>query len=94
MKYYHKQSQKLFFPFFQLAVPFFFLSFLLLLQPINAQKGSLLINNYTVSNEISTDLECNSVVQSSKGILYFANTNGIMTYDGTQWQLKSIVHQD
>ncbi len=90
MKYYHKQFQKPFFPFFQLAVPFFFLSFLLLLQPINAQKGSLLINNYTVSNEISTDLECNSVVQSSKGILYFANTNGIMTYDGTQWQLKSI----
>ncbi len=87
MKSYNKLSKK---HFFYLSIFNIFLSFLLILQPANAQKGSLLINNYTVSNEVSTDLECNSMVQSSKGVLYFANTNGIMTYDGTQWQLKSI----
>ncbi len=69
---------------------FFSFLFFLVLQTANAQKGSLLINNYTVSSEVSTNLECNSVVQSPRGILYFANTNGILSYDGTQWQLKSI----
>jgi ligand-binding sensor domain-containing protein len=69
---------------------FLFSFFFLFCYQIKAQKGSLLINNYSVSNEITTDFECNSMVQSTKGILYFANTNGILSYDGTQWQLKSI----
>ena len=91
MKYYNKLSHKSSYQHLSsLICLLFFVSFLLPLQPANAQKGSLLVNNYTVSNEVSTDLEFNSAVQSSKGILYFANTNGIMTYDGTQWQLKSI----
>lgn len=51
-----------------------------------AQSGSLFI--YTYNSPVSnTDNRNLSVLQGNDGLLYFANSKGVITYDGVQWNL-------
>jgi len=47
-----------------------------------AQRGNLLVKNY----KVSSIPQVTEIAQDSKGILYFAHSGGIMSYDGFRWE--------
>ncbi|MDX2301338.1 MAG: SpoIIE family protein phosphatase [Microscillaceae bacterium] len=53
-----------------------------------AQNGDLYLYNYyhTVSN---ADQRNYASLQDQKGVMYFANTKGIITYNGIDWQINN-----
>ncbi|MCU0437950.1 MAG: hypothetical protein MUC49_08525 [Raineya sp.] len=59
----------------------FFLFFLFLCTHTFAQRGNLLVKNYKLPSVPQTT----DIVQNSKGILYFAHSGGILSYDGFRW---------
>ncbi|KOY85198.1 hypothetical protein AD998_02655 [bacterium 336/3] len=55
---------------------FFFLNI-----SVFAQRGNLLVKNY----KLPSVPQVTDIVQNSKGILYFAHSGGILSYDGFRW---------
>ena len=55
---------------------------------LSAQEGDLYLFNYylTVSN---ADQRNYAALQDNLGMMYFANTKGIITYDGIEWQMSN-----
>ncbi len=54
-------------------------------------KGYPLLNNYSLSDfEINVSPQNWSVVQDARGILFFANTVGVIDYDGVSWDVNHI----
>ena len=53
-----------------------------------AQEGDLYLYNYyhTVSN---ADQRNYAALQDQYGLMYFANTKGVITYDGVDWQMSN-----
>ena len=53
-----------------------------------AQEGDLYLYNYyhTVSN---ADQRNYAALQDQHGVMYFANTKGVITYDGVDWQMSN-----
>jgi len=55
------------------------------------QVGNPYIKNYSLDDYSNEDLVVStqnwSVYQDNKGIMYFGNTNGILIFDGTYWEL-------
>ena len=53
-----------------------------------AQEGDLYLYNYfhTVSN---ADQRNYAALQDQYGVMYFANTKGVITYDGIDWQMSN-----
>ncbi len=60
--------------------------FLLLSLPAQAQQGDYYLYNYKVPI-LNIDNHNLSAVQGKNDILYFANTKGIITYDGISWEI-------
>ncbi len=56
------------------------------LSSVFAQKGDFFLHSYQspISN---TDNQNFSAIQGSEGIMYFANTKGVITYDGVHWKI-------
>jgi signal transduction histidine kinase len=57
--------------------------------PIQADdhiKGRYLVTNYT-ARQYNAGTQNWDVVQDSKGVIYIANRNGVLTYDGHDWLL-------
>jgi ligand-binding sensor domain-containing protein len=46
-----------------------------------AQRGNLLVKNY----HLASSPQITEVVQNSKGIVYYAHSTGILSYDGFRW---------
>lgn len=71
-----------------------FSAFLLLLCPLFLFSqdlggyGSPYIKNYS-TKEYKADPQCLAAVQDHKGIMYIANTNGVLCYDSHNWTLIS-----
>ena len=61
---------------------------LLCINFVFAQKGELYLYNYSspVSN---TDNLNRAVIQDQQGLLHFANTKGIISYDGVRWEITN-----
>lgn len=53
-----------------------------------AQTGDLYLQNYysPISN---TDYQNRAVIQNQRGVLFFANTKGVISYDGAAWEIIS-----
>ncbi|WP_026999915.1 triple tyrosine motif-containing protein [Eisenibacter elegans] len=54
--------------------------------PIQAQDGDYFLQNYEIPLN-NLDNKNLAVVQGNNGYLYFANTKGILVYDGVFWQI-------
>ncbi len=66
-----------------------FLFFLLVLSNIRLhgqEKGSVIIRNY-ISQDYKAHVQNWATIQDNQGIIYFANSNGILKYNGTDWEL-------
>jgi len=50
-----------------------------------AQKGTPFISNYTESGDFETQIW--SICQDDKNIMLFANRKGIITYNGSKWEI-------
>lgn len=55
-------------------------------QPLHAQAPLPYYKNFT-AEDIGTDPLMWDAVQDDRGVLYFANNAGVMTYDGARWEL-------
>lgn len=53
---------------------------------VYAQPGHYYVTNYTPSDE-RIDYVTYGMVQDSRGVLYFANKSGVLTFDGRNWNL-------
>ncbi len=53
---------------------------------IIAQDGYVFLSNYQVPIQ-NIDYHNTSVIQDDNGVLYFANTRGVLSYDGIRWKL-------
>ncbi|NJL15042.1 MAG: hypothetical protein HC913_19935 [Microscillaceae bacterium] len=58
----------------------------MLAQAVFAQSGNFYLYNYTV-NLANTEAQNQAILQDSLGQMFFANTRGVMMYDGSQWAL-------
>lgn len=65
---------------------FFLLYFLGTYANLQAQMGNLLVKNY----RLPTNPQVNEIVQSKQGIIYFAHSEGILSYDGLRWDNLNI----
>ncbi len=65
---------------------FFFSCCLCLLFQLNAQQGYQYLTNYTIPIP-NTDYQNFAAIQGKRGIMYFANKKGVLTYDGVNWRL-------
>ena len=54
-----------------------------------AQTDSIIINNFNTSNYQASSFNY-AGIQSKDGIFYFANEDGILQYDGSEWRLYTI----
>ncbi|MEM9982198.1 MAG: hypothetical protein AAF734_06865, partial [Bacteroidota bacterium] len=52
-----------------------------------AQQGNLYVKNYPNSQLYG---ENNAIIQAQDGIMCFANTKGMLTYDGVDWHIEEI----
>jgi len=52
------------------------------LNQLQAQRGNLMVKNYRLSNAP----QVSEIVQNKQGILYFAHSEGILSYDGLRWE--------
>lgn len=48
---------------------------------LSAQRGNLLVKNYRLANSP----QVNEIAQNKKGVIFFAHSQGILTYDGLRW---------
>lgn len=56
----------------------------------NAMAGSPYIQNYTSENYNTPEDQIWSIIQGNNGLMYFANNNGILEFDGNTWRLIEI----
>ncbi len=69
--------------------PFILLIFLLPTTFVWSQSGNIFLKNYKPDiNNISS--RNNSITQGNNGIMYFANPNGILSYDGRRWEIIGV----
>jgi signal transduction histidine kinase/DNA-binding response OmpR family regulator/ligand-binding sensor domain-containing protein len=54
--------------------------------PSEAERGNLFIRNYS-PKEYSAHVQNWAGIQDRRGIMYFANSSGILEYDGVNWRL-------
>jgi len=64
----------------------FFAKLLLMSTALLAQTGNFFLSHYSPVTE-RFDNVCFDMVQDSRGLLYFATNNGILEFDGKQWEL-------
>ncbi|GAB4401470.1 MAG: hypothetical protein OHK0053_24260 [Microscillaceae bacterium] len=65
---------------------FFSLMAGILTQAVFAQSGSYYLYNYSI-NLANTEAKNQAILQDSLGQMFFANTRGVVMYDGSQWTL-------
>jgi len=53
-----------------------------------AQKGNYFLSNFSPSDE-RIDYFTFGMTQDAKGVIYFANKNGVLEFDGRNWKLIS-----
>jgi hypothetical protein len=58
----------------------------------NDLTGLPIIRNYLPSEHGGTQQNW-AIVQNKKGIMYFANTGGVLEYDGSSWRLIEIENE-
>lgn len=68
------------------AFVLFLISFLMSLSFVMAQPGHYFLSHYAPSDE-KIDYLSFSIAQTSKGVIYFANKNGIVEFDGRNWSI-------
>ncbi len=78
----------------------YYIVFLILFQLIyniaisqNDRKGAFYIQTYT-ANDYKAHKQTWSSTQDKRGVMYFANTVGILEYDGNNWRLIKINNQN
>ena len=60
---------------------------------IYCQQGNKYITNYNPSSYKASDQNWSSV-QDKNGIMYFANLNGVLIYDGKKWQTVQLPYDE
>jgi serine phosphatase RsbU (regulator of sigma subunit) len=63
-----------------------FLCLLFTLPAMDQEQGSVYIKNYG-ANDYNAHSQNWGIGQDKRGVLYFANGNGVLEFDGTQWRL-------
>jgi len=58
---------------------------------INNYKGAPFIDNYS-KTDYKAGTANHAIAQDKNGILYFANKEGLLKYDGTTWELFKVKH--
>src|SRR5437660_821165 len=53
-----------------------------------AQQGNYFLSNFSPSDE-RIDYFTFGMTQDAKGVMYFANKNGVLEFDGRNWKLIS-----
>lgn len=54
-----------------------------------SQSGNIFLKNYTPNINNISNMNI-SIAQDNKGVMYFANPRGILSYDGIRWKLISV----
>jgi signal transduction histidine kinase len=57
-----------------------------------AQEKGLFLSKYYSTKEYKAGTQNWAITQDKRGVLYFANTNGILEYDGSTWRLIKIAN--
>ncbi len=70
---------------FRIFIILFFISFIAKSQQYSQKRGIPFIKNFT-SNQYQAHEQNFDVVQDSSGIMYFANFEAVLIYDGAEWQ--------
>jgi len=52
--------------------------------------GSPYIQNYSSENYNTPEDQIWSIIQDTQGLMYFANNNGVLEFDGNTWRLIEI----
>lgn len=58
----------------------------LVLGDIAAQERGFLLSKYYSNNDYGAGLQVFSAVEDSRGVMYFANVDGVLEYDGETWK--------
>lgn len=68
--------------------------FLLLLHPLSPaeERGAIPVINYRSSGSYRTDRDAWGSVRSPSGLMYFANSEGVLQYNGVSWNLFRLPH--
>lgn len=61
-------------------------------QAIAEEEGSIDIRNYGPTEYLAHSQNW-SIIQDSRGVMYFGNSAGIIEYDGVHWRLLSLANQ-
>ncbi len=77
--------------FFYIFIIFFFFSV-----SVNAQNlkyiGSSLMNNFS-SDEYRANPQNWSIIEDDRGVVYFGNTSGLLSFNGTDWSLNKTYNE-
>lgn len=57
------------------------------------ERGAIPVNNYPSSGEYRADRDAWSTVRSRAGLMYFANSEGVLQYNGVTWKLIRLPHR-
>jgi hypothetical protein len=66
----------------------FVITLILFCTALQAQQGNYFLTHYTPSDE-RIDYVTYGMTQSQSGVIYFANKNGVLEFDGRNWNLIS-----
>jgi signal transduction histidine kinase len=57
------------------------------------ERGAIPVVNYTSSGEYRADRDAWGSVRSRSGLMYFANSDGVLQYNGVSWKLIRLPHR-
>ncbi|MHC1703295.1 MAG: response regulator [Tenuifilaceae bacterium] len=63
------------------------------LQASNGEKGYPLVTNYKTGNYKAHPQNW-GIIQDDRGIMYFANGDGVLVYDGSKWELVELPNKN
>nr|MBP6673393.1 hypothetical protein [Bacteroidota bacterium] len=72
---------------------FFALLFLFSLLYGGDERGAISVVNYPSSGEYRADRDAWGSVRSRSGLMYFANSEGVLQYNGVSWKLIRLPHR-
>lgn len=77
---------------FVLFLQFVFLYNVIVFQAFAEEVGSINIRNYGPTEYLAHPQNW-SIIQDSRGVMYFGNSAGLLEYDGVHWRLLSLANQ-
>jgi signal transduction histidine kinase/ligand-binding sensor domain-containing protein len=78
---------------FPLLYPLLFIGIIFSAAFAQAERGAIPVVNYPSSGEYRADRDAWGSVRSLSGLMYFANSEGVLQYNGVEWKLIRLPHR-